>query len=99
MTTKEMLLWFERNLKKCADENGMISIKDLERETTAVLNELRIEELETTPIQKFIFVEDGSIDTDDLEQRLFTSNPEVKVIVYRQGSRAPEVVEVKKNGI
>lgn len=49
----------------------------------------------STPIKYFLFVEDGSIINEvkaDIEQR----NPEIKVVVYRQGARVPELKEVEK---
>lgn len=46
------------------------------------------------PITKFIFVEDGSIDTDELESELSTRNPEIKIVVYRQGGKCPILEEV-----
>lgn len=42
-----------------------------------------------TPKTKFLCVEDGSVDVDDLSAELFDSNPEIKIIVYRQGSCPP----------
>lgn len=46
------------------------------------------------PIKKFLFVEDGSIDCDDLVCDLSIKNPEIKVIFYRQGSCPPQLKEV-----
>lgn len=48
-------------------------------------------------IKKFLFIEDGSVDTDDLGKRL-ASNPEIAVVVYRQGSLPPQLVDVKNGG-
>ena len=45
-------------------------------------------------IEKFLFVEDGSVDIDELGS-LSITNPEIKVIVVRQGGRVPELKEVK----
>lgn len=42
-----------------------------------------------TPKTKFLYVEDGSVDVDELSKELFMTNPEIKVIVYRQGSQPP----------
>ncbi len=42
-----------------------------------------------TPKTKFLYVEDGSVDVDELSEELFVTNPEIKVIVYRQGSHPP----------
>ena len=95
ITHKELVLHYERNLKKCADANGKIDVRDLERETTTFLSMLDADMKESIPVSKFIFIEDGSVDTDDLEETLYARNPEIKVIIYRQGSRPPELVEVK----
>lgn len=57
----------------------------------------RIEEDEkrrNTPIKKFLFVEDGSVDCDDLTADLERQNPEIKVVIYRQGAREPQLKEV-----
>lgn len=46
-------------------------------------------------IKKFLLIEDGSVlaeTVEEVEQR----NPEIKVIVYRQGAAAPILVEVEK---
>lgn len=48
----------------------------------------RIEYALSHPIREFMFVEDGSIkqeDVDEIQQR----RPDVKVVVYRQGSALP----------
>ena len=45
-------------------------------------------------IEKFLFVEDGSVDLDELESLAIT-NPEIKVLVVRQGGRIPDLKEVK----
>ena len=41
-------------------------------------------------MNKVLFVEDGSVDVDELQEML----PEVPVIIYRQGSLKPEFVDV-----
>nr|DAM56595.1 MAG TPA: hypothetical protein [Caudoviricetes sp.] len=48
-------------------------------------------------IKKFLFVEDGSVDIGDLGKRL-AGNPEIAVVVYRQGSLPPQLVDVKNGG-
>lgn len=48
-------------------------------------------------IQKFMYIEDGSVDTDELIEELGRTNPEIRVIVYRQGSRLPYLVDVQSN--
>lgn len=45
-------------------------------------------------IKKFLFIEDGSVDTDDLGERL-ASNPEIAIVIYRQGSLPPQLVDIK----
>lgn len=47
------------------------------------------------PYEKFLFVEDGSVFTDELETSLMLNNPEIKLIVYRQGAPKPELVDIK----
>lgn len=49
------------------------------------------------PYTKFLFVEDGSVDTDSLEKDLRKHNPEIKVVVYRQGANAPQLVDIKES--
>lgn len=48
------------------------------------------------PYTKFLFCEDGSVDTDALEKDLRKHNPEIKVVVYRQGANAPQLVDIKE---
>lgn len=42
-------------------------------------------------IKTVIYVEDGSVDVDELQESL---GDETKVIVYRQGAKAPEIVQL-----
>lgn len=49
------------------------------------------------PYTKFLFIEDGSVDTDSLEKDLRKHNPEIKVVVYRQGANAPQLVDIKES--
>ena len=48
------------------------------------------------PYTKFLFVEDGSVDTDSLEKDLRKRNPEIKIVVYRQGAAMPQLVDIKE---
>ena len=48
------------------------------------------------PYTKFLFCEDGSVDTDSLEKDLRKKNPEIKVVVYRQGAQMPQLVDIKE---
>ena len=43
-------------------------------------------------IEKFLFVEDGTVDVDELTETLSKKNPEIYVVVYRQGGRQPELI-------
>lgn len=47
------------------------------------------------PIKKFLFVEDGSVDTDELQEVLEERAPDIRMVVYRQGSVHPELVDVE----
>lgn len=49
------------------------------------------------PYTKFLFVEDGSVDTDSLEKDLRKKNPEIKIVVYRQGAVMPQLVDIKES--
>lgn len=49
------------------------------------------------PYTKFLFCEDGSVDTDALEKDLRKHNPEIKVVVYRQGASVPLLVDIKES--
>lgn len=44
----------------------------------------------------FLLVEDGSADAEELISDLKERNPEIKVIVYRQGAQPPEMMKVKE---
>lgn len=45
------------------------------------------------PIEKFLFIEDGSVNADELINDLALKNPEIKVVVFRQGSTPPQLIE------
>ena len=47
------------------------------------------------PIKQFLFVEDGTVDVDNLEEDLGTKNPEIKLVVYRQGAKTPKLVDIR----
>ena len=40
---------------------------------------------------KYLLVEDGSIDVDELEQFFEENNQKIKIIIYRQGSIKPKI--------
>ena len=52
------------------------------------------EEKMKAPVKKFLFVEDGSVDCDTLTKDLSIKNPEIKVVVYRQGAREPKLKDI-----
>lgn len=69
-----------------------IHIEDIKRK----LAEEQMREEAKKPYKKFMFIEDGSVDIDDLIFEMERTNPEIKVIVYRQGSNRPELLDIKE---
>ncbi len=47
-------------------------------------------------IKKLLFVEDGSVDVDTLTQALDDSDLGIYVVVYRQGSARPELIDLEE---
>ena len=61
-------------------------------------NEHPEQEIRRIPkVKKFLFIEDGSVDIDDLGKRL-AGNPEIAIVIYRQGGLPPLLVDVKNGG-
>lgn len=96
LTTEENDYLWDRNMidhKLTAEELAELDKKSDCDRTECCPND---EETEPPmPIKYFLFVEDGSIveeTKNDIEQR----NPEIKVVVYRQGARVPELKEITK---
>lgn len=58
-----------------------------EQEISKARNVL-IKDLKDVPVEQFLFIEDGSIDLTKLKD-LKRRNPEIKIVVYRQGSVPP----------
>ena len=54
----------------------------------------QIQEEMKKPVKKFLYIEDGSVDTDTLINELAITNPEIRVIVYRQGADKPEFLDL-----
>lgn len=49
-------------------------------------------------VKSFIFIEDGSLDTENLRKIMDNSgNADVKFITYRQGAAKPELVSIENN--
>ncbi len=46
------------------------------------------------PIKGFLFVEDGSIDVDSLEENIQGSG--IEIVIYRQGAPMPKLVLIDK---
>ncbi len=42
---------------------------------------------------KFLLIEDGSVDVDELQQFFDEQDMKIKIIIYRQGSPKPELKE------
>ena len=40
---------------------------------------------------KYWLIEDGSVDTDELQQFIDENNLKIKIVVYRQGAAKPEL--------
>ena len=72
-----------------SNDTRVIAIDDVVRMVGDIDSSLEAENKYLTPKTKFLYVEDGSVDLDALEATLFETNPEIKVIVYKQGSRPP----------
>ena len=58
-----------------------------EQEISKAKNVL-IKDLKDVPVGQFLFIEDGSIDLTELKD-LKRRNPEIKIVIYRQGSATP----------
>lgn len=43
---------------------------------------------------KLLLVEDGSVDVDELKEFLERTN--IKVVVYRQGAKMPEIIDLEE---
>lgn len=42
---------------------------------------------------KFLLVEDGSLDVDELQKFFDEQNMKIKIVIYRQGAPKPELKE------
>lgn len=60
----------------------------------AKLTEEQKQEESKKPYKNFMIVEDGSVDTDELIAEMERTNPEIKVIVYRQGAVPPILINL-----
>ena len=67
---------------------------DIEREIEEKQREDERQKMLKEPYKKFLFVEDGSVDIEELEQEMEMKNPEIKVVVYRNGANKPELLDL-----
>lgn len=44
---------------------------------------------------KLLFVEDGSVDIDELQKFFEEQNMKIKIVIYRQGAPKPELKEFR----
>lgn len=100
MTYYEIVLFVRKQIATNAviDENANTVTMDrngVDRIAEAVAEEI-CKEPKPKKIKRFLFVEDGSVDFEELETRIEMTNPETYLIRYRQGSAKPELVEVKE---
>ena len=58
-----------------------------------IARKVLMNDLQSASVEQFMFIEDGSIDLADIRD-LKKRNPEIKVIVYRQGSVCPVIKDV-----
>lgn len=58
-----------------------------------IARDVLMDDLRSVSVEQFMFIEDGSIDLADIRD-LKKRNPEIKVIVYRQGSVCPVIKDV-----
>lgn len=66
---------------------------DIDRIKYAMLQQ-KEENKRNKPIKKFLYIEDGSVDIDQIISELERTNPEIKVIVYRSGANMPKLLDV-----
>lgn len=82
-------------------ENRFVPLDMVKWEAENILEMIRVEECQNriskTPIKKFLFIEDGSVDIDDLIQDIENKNPEIKVVIYRQGAQPPLLKDIGVN--
>lgn len=82
---------YELNDNIIYGKNGIVqSLVDIQKSYNAVMN--RSQELINQQVYSPLFVEDGSIDIDDIEEEGLAPG---KILVYRQGAKSPVNFEVK----
>lgn len=77
------------------DDIIALDCNDVDRIAEEVAEEVCCQGLAVGKVKKFLFVEDGSVDTDELGRQL-EKNLEIAIVVYRQGSMPPQLIDVKE---
>ena len=89
MTSKEILLTVKNKLLQAElDSEERLGFNEAFKVISVVEDMV---DNEPIPAKKLLFVEDGSVDVGGLAECL---PPDIKVIVYRQGSTMPVLKEV-----
>ena len=76
----------KESIMKVGGNNQYVTLTQVNRVLKDLIKSLELDNIQSTPIKKFLFIEDGSIDVTD-------SNPEISVVVYRQGSARPVLID------
>lgn len=92
-------------VKKAIDDNTVdgsgeddiiaLDCNDVDHIAEEVAEKVCYQGLAVEKVKKFLFIEDGSVDTDELGRQL-ENNLEIAIVVYRQGSVPPQLVDVKE---
>ena len=97
-------LFFEQNameILRLFEDEVARETRKMVRQQAANDKKLDIEEVEQIyrklPTRQILFVEDGSVDLDELKAALHGTN--IIVIVYRQGSKMPQLVNLQEEMI
>lgn len=83
----------KESIMKVGGNNQYVTLTGVNRVLKDLIKSLELDNIKSTPIKKFLFIEDGSLDADDLTVSLAESNPEIQVVVYRQGSARPVLID------
>ena len=92
-------------VKRAIDDNTVVGngeddiialdCNDVDHIAEEVAEEVCCQAFTVEKVKKFLFIEDGSVDTDELGRQL-EKNLEIAIVVYRQGSMPPQLVDVKE---
>lgn len=87
-------------IKWCAKEDRKWYIQDFFKGTTMATSNGESDKfanntfIEIPKIKKLLFVEDGSVDVDNLEDEMMDLG--IKVIVYRNGGAMPKLIDLEE---